>query len=127
MLSYRQSETVRARRETRMMNYYCFGGGFYLHYVYADTEDYYADALFNRQKIKVRYGNEYRKDNVKYRIVFCKVRKKYKEAFEKAMEELVNKMDLLSHRDYEDFCRQMQHYIANTDPKKDKPKQNKTK
>ena len=33
------------------------------------------------------------RDGDKYRVIFCKIRKKYKAQFEKALEELENKMN----------------------------------
>lgn len=40
----------------------------------------------------------------RYRIVFCKVRKKDAERFEDALDKLKNKMLLLGCRDYPDIC-----------------------
>jgi hypothetical protein len=39
-----------------------------------------------------------------YCIVFCKVLKKDVERFEKALEKLEDKMQLLGHKDYPDAC-----------------------
>ena len=46
-------------------------------------------------------------DNYKYCVVFCSVKKKYKEQIEAAFDELKHKMDLLGYLDYEDFCHEM--------------------
>ena len=87
-----------------MTNYMCFGGKFYLYYAYIDTYDYLCDPIFNKREVLVKFGNEYRRKDEKYTIIFCKIRKKYKEQFEKSMEELTNKMLILGHTDYEEYC-----------------------
>ena len=89
------------------MNYICFGGRFRLLYMYIDLnvdENYVADSLFYKRDIPVKFKDEWSKDEDKYRVIFCKVRKKYKAKFEEALEELKNKMALLGHIDYEDYC-----------------------
>lgn len=88
------------------MNYIAIDGLFYSKFYYADTPDYRADTLFYRHKIPVKYGEEFTNDNEKYIIVTCRVRKKYRNAFRKALEELPNKMALLGHSDYAAFCEQ---------------------
>lgn len=90
-----------------MMNYRFFGGLFYLQYAYVDlciNDSYVADSPFYRRRIPVRFGRVMVKDNEKYRIVLCKVRRKYREEFEKALGEISNKMSLLGHNDYDEFC-----------------------
>ena len=86
------------------MNYVFLGKRFYLHYAYIDTCNYLADSLFNKHDITVRFGEEYHKAGEKYIILFCKIKKKYKAKFERAMLELHNKMLICGHNDYEDFC-----------------------
>lgn len=86
------------------MNYICFGGRWTLRYCYVDCHNYLADALFDKRQIPVRFGDEYRKDNKEYRVIFCKIKRKYKDQFEKALMELPNKMLLYGYKDYEKFC-----------------------
>ena len=89
------------------MNYLFLGGRFSLNYAYVDLNtdtDYVADSLFFRHKVPVFFGDEMVSDGDKYRVVFCKVKRKYREEFEKALKELPNKMSLLGHNDYESFC-----------------------
>ena len=94
------------------MNYLSFDGLFYLRYAYVDLhERYLADSLLCRHKIPVRFGDEYVKEKEKYMIVTCKVRKKYRKAFEEAMEELKTKMLLLGYTDYEEFCDNLLKYL----------------
>lgn len=91
-----------------MKNYLSFNGLFWLQYAYVDanTADgkYVADSLFYRHKVPVKFGDEFEKDGEKYIMIFCKIRKKYKKAFEKALAEIPNKMDLMGFHDYRDFC-----------------------
>ena len=89
------------------MTYINLGGLFYAHYMYIDLnvdEDFVADSLFYKRNIPVKFGEEMSKDDDKYRVIFCKVRKKYRKAFEEALREIPNKMNLLGHTDYEEYC-----------------------
>ena len=90
------------------MNYWCFGTKFNkISYMYVDlnvNSDYLADSLFYKREMPVQFKDEMVRDGDKYRMIFCKVRKKDKEKFEEAMKELVNKMNLLGHTDYLDYC-----------------------
>jgi len=90
-----------------MKHYISLGGRFYAHYMYfdIDAEDHYiADSLFYKRKIPVIFKGEMIKDGDKYRAIFCKVKRKYKDSFEKALEELKTKMELLGYLDYEEYC-----------------------
>ena len=89
------------------MNYLCFGGWFWLHYAYFDSNSYLADSLLCKHEVPVRFGDEYERSDSKYRIIFCKVRKKYKNRFERAMLELNNKMLICGYNDYEEFCKKI--------------------
>ena len=76
----------------------------YLWYGYFDTDDYLADSLFRRFRIPVRFYQEYKHPTNKYRIIICRISRKYEQKFLEAMRELVNKMNLLGNMDYEEFC-----------------------
>ena len=65
---------------------------------------YVADSLFRRHKVPIKYEHELVKAGEKYRIICCKIKKKYKTEFEKALGEIKNKMYLLGYSDYETFC-----------------------
>jgi len=91
-------------------NFLRLGGIFRAGYAYVDLLDndhYVADSLFFRRKIPVKFGDEMAKDGDKYRLVFCKIRRKDIESFEEALAEIRNKMSLLGHNDYDDYCRQL--------------------
>lgn len=74
-------------------------------YMFVDTGEYLADRLFVEQKIPVHFGREFSKDGSKYRIITCRIRKCHEELFEKALKALPDKMLLLGHNDYAEFCR----------------------
>ena len=89
------------------MNYIALGGLLFQRYAYVDlnvNENYVADSLLYRHKIPVKFMDEYVREEDRYRIIFCRIPKKFRAAFEKAMEELTTKMNLLGHTDYEDYC-----------------------
>lgn len=89
------------------MNYVRLGGWVNQYYLYVDRdmdEGYVADSLFYRRKIPVRFEEEMVKDGDQYRVIFCKIRKKYQKAFEEALAEIKNKMSLLGHNDYDEYC-----------------------
>ena len=76
----------------------------YCYYAIVDVSDYYADQLFIRHQVTVRFGSEYAHPDAPYRIIFCKVRKKDEQRFLDALQELPNKMLLCGHPDYPAFC-----------------------
>ena len=77
----------------------------YDYYVFIDTRDYLADQLFIRHKVRVRFKEEFGHPNTEYIFIFCKCRKRDSERFRAALAELPNKMLLMGHRDYNDFCK----------------------
>ena len=76
----------------------------YRHFCYIDRKEYYADDLFIKHKLRVWFYKEMHRQDTGYVIIFCKIRKCDETLFLKAMEELNNKMILLGHTDYSDFC-----------------------
>lgn len=76
----------------------------YRYYAIIDTTDYYADQLFIRHKVRVRFGDEYAHPDAPYLIIFCKVRKKDEGRFLDALQEMPNKMIICGHPDYPMFC-----------------------
>ena len=73
-------------------------------YFFVDTGEYLADGLFIKNKITVHFGEEFAKENLPYRFVCCKIRKKDEKLFLKSMEELKKKMLLTGYMDYPEFC-----------------------
>ena len=96
-------------------NFLFFGGLFRLGYAYVDLnrdKDYAADSLFYKRKIPVRFQDEMARDGDPYRIIFCRIPRKFRKLFEEALEELKTKMSLLGHNDYEDYCRNLMKEIG---------------
>ena len=69
-----------------------------------DCDEYLADQLFIKHKVPVKFGKEYRKNDSRYCVISCKIRKRYEEEFKKALAEMDNKMILRGYTDYADFC-----------------------
>ena len=90
-----------------MKHYLCLGGRFNIGYMYFDLnvdEGYVADSLFYKRNIPVKFKDELAREDDKYRVIFCKVKRKYIKDFEEALEELKTKMELLGYLDYEEYC-----------------------
>ena len=73
-------------------------------YAYLDHESYLADRIFIEKGICVKFIREMEKQKSPYRIVFCKVKKKDKEGFERALGDLENEICLKGYRDYSEYC-----------------------
>lgn len=82
-------------------------------YVFLDCGEYLADQLFIKNKVPVKFGNEYARDDSRYRIIFCKIRKKYENNFLKALSEMYNKMILRGYEDYQEFCGEFNEMMMN--------------
>jgi len=92
------------------MNYVALGGWFFLNYAFVDLESgsgYVADSLLRRHKVPVRFKGDMVKEGEKYRVILCKIRRKYRAEFEKALGEIENKMSLLGYNDYGAFCSEL--------------------
>lgn len=80
----------------------------YDYYAYFDTKDYLADNLFIKHEVTVHFMQEYAHDGTEYIVIRCKCRKRDSAAFCTALEEHPNKMLICGHRDYMDFCKEIQ-------------------
>ena len=76
----------------------------YDHYAFIDVPAYYADQLFIRHQVTVRFGNEYQHPDQPYVVIFCKVRKRDRNRFLSALSDLNRKMILCGYPGYEEFC-----------------------
>lgn len=76
-------------------------------FLFFDDMNYSSISLLNRNKVKVKIKTAAQKEDWKYQIVFCDVRRKDVEKFIRAMEELKNKMLLIGNTDYEAFCEEL--------------------
>ena len=100
------------------MNYISMGGKFSQRYLYVDlnvNSGYAADSLFYKRKIPVKFKDEMFREGDKYRVIFCSIPKKFRRAFEEALEELKTKMCLLGHNDYEDYCESLMKELDEAD------------
>ena len=57
----------------------------YDQYAFIDVPAYYADQLFIRHQVTVRFGKEYRHPDQPYVVIFCKVRKQDRNRFLSAL------------------------------------------
>lgn len=84
----------------------------YVHFVILDTNEYLAEQIFIKHKVKVHYEKKYAEFGSKYVVVFCKVRKKQLNAFHDSMQELGNKVMQMGHSDYKVRCEQLDDKIS---------------
>ena len=76
----------------------------YNYYAFVDTTQYFADMIFAKYKLDVKYMNkEMRKPDTDYVVVFCKVKKEDAHVFRVSMAELELEMVLMGYSDYSDF------------------------
>ena len=61
-------------------------------YIFLDCDEYLADQLFIKHNVPVKFGKEYCKNNSRYCVISCKIRKRYEEEFKKALAEMDNKI-----------------------------------
>lgn len=92
-----------------MKNYICFPGKFFAKFLYVDSVSFIADHIFIKRKIPVRFKDEWRPPESvegykKFRVISCRVRKKYVPQFEEAMTELKNVMPVFGYPEYSRFC-----------------------
>ena len=90
---------------------------FFSFFAFIDSTDYLADQLFIKHKVMVDFGNEYKQKGNDYLIIFCKVRKTDEKEFVNALCELENKMLLMGHQDYTNFCKKMEEKLVTDKPK----------
>lgn len=78
----------------------------YKNFCFIDTEEYLADALFIKNKVRVWFKEEAYKPDTDFIVIFCKVKKCDEDKFLEALEELKKKMILFGHSGYPDFCKE---------------------
>ena len=74
-------------------------------------ENYLADRLFVQHQVVVKFGSEYARNDSKYLIVFCKVKKRDSSRFLDALADLSSKMLLFGYTDYEEQCSRLMNFI----------------
>ena len=86
---------------------------FNAHYMFLDCNDYFADQLFIKHKVRVKFEEEFGKKDSPYCVILCSIRKKDEKGFLSALSEMENKMILLGYRDYHEFCKEVMTTIQN--------------
>lgn len=71
------------------------------YFMFFDVESYLADQLFIKHKVRVWFGDEYKRVGSPFLAIFCKVKKKDVPAFLEALEELKKSMLICGYLDYE--------------------------
>ena len=74
----------------------------YDYFVFFDVPSYLADQLFIRHQVRVWFGSEFAKEGSPYVGIFCHVRKRDKDRFLAALEDLKKSMLICGHTDYEE-------------------------
>lgn len=86
---------------------------FYREYIYLDSEDYFADRIFEQKKIMIKfYPEEFKKGP--WVLVRCRIMKKHEEKFIQSMKELSRNICLFTDKgsEYEEQCKNVQQNIA---------------
>ncbi len=83
-------------------------------YIFLDCDEYLADQLFIKHKVPVKFRKEFIKESSEYRIICCRIRKKYEKEFLTALSEMYNKMILRGFYGYQEFCDKFNAEVLNT-------------
>jgi len=83
-------------------------------YVFIDSDAHLADQLFVRNGVPVKFIGEYVREKSQYKIIICKIRKKYEDSFLKSLSEMFNKALLLGYRDYSEYCQSFNEMIESS-------------
>ena len=76
--------------------YYCFA--------YFDSDEHLADFLFAREHVDVTILEEYAADEDPFQIVLCRIPRKHRSGFLRAIEDLPELMSEVGKTDYDEFC-----------------------
>lgn len=78
-----------------------------IYFVYIDTPEYKADHIFIKNKIAIKFDQEFQKEGDKYILVVCSCKKQDLEKFLMSMEELERNMLICGNTDYKECCKKM--------------------
>ena len=73
-------------------------------YIFVDLPEHLSYGIFAKKGIKFKKLRELCHPNTEYHLIACRLSKKQGELFVQCMEELINKMILTGHADYEESC-----------------------
>ena len=77
---------------------------FFAEYVYADLPDYLADAMFEKHRVHIMFGDELVHPEQGYRLILVRLPRWEQRRFIAAMSDLKDVMALEGHGDYRAFC-----------------------
>lgn len=77
------------------------------YFAYFDTKDYLADSLFIKHQVRIRFLQEYVRNDSSYRVIFARCPKKKMGRVIAALQELTDKMLICGHSDYPDCCKNL--------------------
>ena len=79
----------------------------FYHFAYVDTDRCLALPILKKNRVRMLFTEVGVRDDCRYEIVCCKVRKKDLPAFTKAMAELAEEMPRYGYTDYGSFCEEI--------------------
>lgn len=80
---------------------------FTLTYAYLDVPEYLADRIFIKNKIKVKFKEEFVKADTPYIVIVCSFKKNDIGKFKTSLRELENKMLIMGHTDYGEISEEL--------------------
>lgn len=90
-----------------LLNHFSLFNYMYLYVDLYNDNIYSCDVLLAREKLKVKFVKEMKRNKDNYRIIFCKVKKKDSMTFEAVMERLKVKMLITGHPEYDEVCKEI--------------------
>lgn len=78
---------------------------FYKYYMYLDHNEYYADAIFAQNGLRLKFTKEYKKKNYPYRMITVRCPKNQAELFERVCNDIPRIMLIRGRRDYADAAK----------------------
>jgi hypothetical protein len=87
------------------------------YFAFLDVGDYLADSLFIKHQVTVKFMQEYGREALPCRMIFCRIRKQDESAFLEALRELPDKMLLCGYPDYPARCRDFMEKVEHQKPK----------
>lgn len=80
---------------------------FHKYYMYLDHNEYYADAIFRQNKLRLKFTKEYKRKNYPYRMIVVRCPKDQAELFERACNDIPRIMLIRGRKDYAEAARQI--------------------
>ncbi|WP_026522731.1 hypothetical protein [Butyrivibrio sp. VCB2001] len=77
-------------------------------YVFVDVNELLYTRIFREAGVRIKETWEYAKEGSGLMLIICRILKKDREKFEKAVVQIRNGAILMGYRDYDDACRMLQ-------------------